>query len=166
MKREDLCEMFEQLIDTDEEFLNKKARLYCEYCVSLDKRYVDSIVDNFYEECENYIKKLSINEELEKQFIKSYESDLALKGKEICVEVEPFTNNEFLIKKAISYCQNIHRLKDVDQKLVNKCKDYIDEVNNFYYYKHIFDKINYDRESKQKWFGYEKYENKENIKLI
>ena len=151
MNHRDLFNRFEQLIDTDEEFLNKKARLYCEYCVSLDKRYVDSIVDNFYEECENYLKKLSSNEELEKQFIKSYESDLALKGKEICVEVEPFTNNELLIKKAISYCQIIHRLKDVDQKLVDKCEDYIDEVNNFYSYKNTFDKINNDRESKQKW---------------
>ena len=30
MKREDLCEMFEQLVNTDEEFLSKKTRLYCD----------------------------------------------------------------------------------------------------------------------------------------
>ena len=144
MNREELCDKFDQLIDTDDEFFNKKTRLYCEYCVSLDKKYLDSIEDKFYEKCENYLK-LSSKEELEKQFIKSYETVLALKGKEICVEVEPFTNNEFLIKKAILYCQNIHRLKDVDQKLVDKCKDYLDETYNFYYYKNIFDKINYNR---------------------
>ena len=151
MNREELCDTFDQLINTDDEFLNNKTRLYCEYCVSLDKKYVDSIVDNFYEECENYLKKLSSNEELEKQFIKSYESDLSLKGKEICVEVEPFTNNEFLIKKAIYYSQIIHKLKDVDQKLVDKFEDYKDKVNNFYSYKNTFDKNNNDRESKQKW---------------
>ena len=89
--------------------------------------------------------------DLEKQFIKSYETNLALKGKEICVEVEHFTNNELLIKKALSYCQIIHRLKDVDKKLVDKCEDYIDEENNFYSYKNTFDKINNERQSKQKW---------------
>ena len=149
MNREELCDTFDQLIITDDEFLNKKTKLYCEYCLSLGKEYVDSIQDNFYEKCENYLK-LSSNEELEKQFIKSYETVLALKGKEICEEVEPFTNNEFLKKKAIFYCQNIHRLKDVDQKLVDKCKDYLNETLNLTIMKIFLIKITFDRDSKQK----------------
>ena len=47
MEREDLCETFDQLIKKDDEFLNNKTKLYCEYCLSLGKEYVDRIIDNF-----------------------------------------------------------------------------------------------------------------------
>ena len=43
MNREELCDTFDQLIITDDEFLNKKTKLYCEYCLCLGKEYVDSI---------------------------------------------------------------------------------------------------------------------------
>ena len=146
-----ICNIFDQLIEINDIFLYNKTKLYCEYVLGLGKEYVDGISNDLYEKCENYLKNLS-SEEVEKQFIKSYESDLALKGKEICVEVDLFTNNEFLIKKAFFYCENIHRLKDVDQKLVNKCKDYKDKVNNFYSYLNSFEKNNFDRELKQELF--------------
>ena len=145
MNRKELCEMIDNLIKTDDNFLNNKTRLYWEYVLSLGKEYVESITSDLYEECDKFLK-LSSNEELEKQFIKSYESNLARKGKEICEEVEPFANNEFLIKKANFYCQTIFRLKDVQQKLIDKCNDYIDETYNFYYYKNTFDKNNDRRE--------------------
>ena len=46
-------------------------------------------------------------EQIEKKFINSYQSILAIEGKEICKEFESiFDDNDELIKeKAISYCQ-------------------------------------------------------------
>ena len=157
MEREEqgknICETFDQLINTDDEFLNNKTKLYCEYCLSLDKEYVDSINNDFYEECENYLKKFSSNEAKEKQFIKSYESNLAVEGKEICKEVESIgvVNNELLVEKAVVYCQFIssHKVDGVDAKLVERCQNYIDDVNNFYRYKFIFNKVNIDRREKK-----------------
>ena len=154
MEREEqgknICETFDQLINTDDEFLNNKTKLYCEYTLSLGKEYVNSISNDFYEECENYLKKFSSNEEKEKQFIKSYESNLAKEGKEICKEVESIGvfNNELLIEKAVVYCQFISRQKDVDLKLREKCQNYIDNANNLYHYKSTFNKISYDRREK------------------
>ena len=52
-----ICEMIEQLIDKNDNFLNNKAKLYCEYCLSLNKEYVDSINSNLYEDCKNYFSK-------------------------------------------------------------------------------------------------------------
>ena len=153
MEREDLCETFEQLIKKDDEFLNNKTKLYCEYCLSLGKEYVDRIRDNFYEECENYLKKFSTNEEKEKQFIKSYESNLAREGKEICKEVKSFINNELLVKKAVVYCQFISEQKDVDPILGDRSQNYIDDVNNFYSYKFTFDKVNNERRKKEAWLN-------------
>ena len=148
----DICETFDQLINTDDEFLNNKTKLYCEYCLSLDKEYVDRIRDDFYEECENYFKKFSSNEEKEKQFIKSYESNLAVEGKEICKEVDTIgVNNELTVKKAVVYCQFISGQKDVDPMLVDRCQNYIDDVNNFYSYKFTFDKVNNERRKKEAW---------------
>lgn len=143
----DICDKFKQIEYTDD----KLTRIYCEYVLCLNKIYVDRIVDGFYEQCENYLKEYSSNEEREKQFIKSYETDLALKGNEICAEVEPFTNNELRVKKAVVYCENTYILKDINQKLVDKCKNYLEEVNKFYSYKNTFVKINNDRKIEQEW---------------
>ena len=52
-----IIDYVDQLIDEDDEFLNKKTKLYCEYVLSLGKVNVDRIVDNLYEDCENYLKK-------------------------------------------------------------------------------------------------------------
>ena len=141
----DICEKIEQLIGFKDEMLKNKTKFYCEHTLKFGKEYVDKLTDGLYDECENYLKNSS-NEELEKQFIKCCETVLALKGKEICEEVDPFTNNEFLIKKGKFYCENIFRLKDVDKKLVDKCKDYLEELYNFYYYQNIFDKNNMRKE--------------------
>ena len=92
----DICDKFNQLNYNDD----KLTRIYCEYVLSLNKIYVDRIVDGFYEQCENYLKEYSSNEECEKQFIRSYESKLARKGEEICKEIESYVNNELLVKKS------------------------------------------------------------------
>ena len=60
-----ICLIMDQLINDNNKFLNDKTKLYCEYCLSLDKDYVNSIVENFYERCENYLKKFIIKNSLE-----------------------------------------------------------------------------------------------------
>ena len=61
----DICETFDQLIETDDKFESNLTKIYCEYVLSLDKIYVDRIVDGYYEQCENYLKEYSSNEECE-----------------------------------------------------------------------------------------------------
>ena len=148
-----ICEIMDQLIDTDDEFLNNKTKLYCEYCLSLGKKYVDSITDDLYEECENCLKYFSSNKEKEEQFIKSYQSILAKKGKEICKEVDSIIgdNDELLVEKAYVYSTFIssHRVDGVDPKLVEKCQNYIDDLVNFQHYKTTFNKVNNDRRERE-----------------
>ena len=92
-------------------------------------------------------------EQIEKQFITSYQSILAKKGKEICKEVESiFDDNDELIKdKATTYCQFISLVNCDDKKLVERCQNYIDDVNNFNRYKSTFDKVNISRREKERW---------------
>ena len=83
-KGKDICETIEQLIYKDKNFIINKSKLYSKYCLSLNKDDVNSICSNFYEECENYLEKLESKlevEQIEKQFITSYESTLAKEGK-------------------------------------------------------------------------------------
>ena len=93
-------------------------------------------------------------EKNEKKFIVAYETTLADEGREICKEVDStsFVNNELLVEKAVVYCQFISRQEDVDPKLVEKCKNYVDNANNFNHYKTTFRNINYDRREKEKCF--------------
>ena len=74
MEREEecknICNMVDQLIEKNDLFLYNKTKLYCEYVLGLGKEYVDGITDELYEKCENFLKKLSTDEELEKEFIK------------------------------------------------------------------------------------------------
>ena len=144
-----ICEWIEQLIPKEDKFLNVKTKLYCEYCLSLGKEYIDSITSNLYEECENYLKKFNSNEENEKQFITSYKSNLAKKGEEICKKVDSIIgeNEELLIEKAFTYCYFLtNKIKvDLDSELVDRSKKYLDEIS---YYKHIrdtFSKVNIER---------------------
>ena len=67
-------------------------------------------------------------EKNEKKFIVAYETTLADEGREICKEVDStsFVNNELLVEKAVVYCQFISRQEDVDPKLVEKCKNYVE----------------------------------------
>ena len=153
----DICETFDQSIETDDKFESNLTKIYCEYVLSLDKIYVDRIVDGYYEVCENYLKEYSSNEkcekssneECEKQFIRSYESKLARKGEEICKEIESYVNNELLVKKAVTYCHFISEQKNDNQDLVDRSQKYIEEVNDFYSYKNNFDRINNDRRERE-----------------
>ena len=92
-------------------------------------------------------------EQFEKQFITSYLSILAKEGKEICKEVESIfeDNDELMKEKANTYCQFISSVDGVDSKLVERCQNYIDDVNNFNRFKFTFDKVNISRREKERW---------------
>ena len=53
-KGKQICLIIDQLINENNKFLNDKTKLYCEYCLSLGKEYVDSIRPGLYEECEKF----------------------------------------------------------------------------------------------------------------
>ena len=93
-------------------------------------------------------------EQIEKK-ITSYQSTLAKEGKEICKEVDPIIgdNDELMVEKAATYCQFISSFKvdGVDPKLVERCQNYIDDINNFMRFKSTFNKVNNDRREKERW---------------
>ena len=53
-----ICDVIEQLIGFDDNYFFDKMKFYCEHCLRFDKDYVNSLADNFYEECEDYLKEL------------------------------------------------------------------------------------------------------------
>ena len=92
-------------------------------------------------------------EKHERKFIVAYETTLVEEGKEICKEVDStsFVNNELLVEKALLYCQFISKQKNVDPKLDEKCRKYIDDVNNFNHYKSTLNKVNNERRKKESY---------------
>ena len=94
-------------------------------------------------------------EQIKKQFITSFQSNLASEGKEICKEVESQLdgNVKFTMEKAFTYSKFISYLRevDVDPKLVERCQKYINDFNNFNSCKEIFNNfINFERKEKEK----------------
>ena len=151
-KGKDICETINQLIDEDKKFIINKSKLYCKYCLRLGKDKVNSITNNFYEECEDYLKELEGNsnngleiEQNEKDFINSYLSILAREGKEICKEFESKYNvdNELIIQKSYTYCRFIasHFFSEKDPELYERCLNYMDKVHDFNRYESTFNAI-------------------------
>ena len=60
----DICEIFYHLIETDDKFESKLTMMYWEYVLSLNKIFVNNIVDGFYEQCENYLKEYCSNKKI------------------------------------------------------------------------------------------------------
>lgn len=160
-KGENICDVIEQLIDTENTFSIGKIIYYCKYLLSLDKDEVNGISRGFYEECEDYLEELEryLNnrlemKQIENDFINSYETTLAKEGEKLCKEIE---NNikvcgELLVNKASVYCQFIvSKLDSLDPKLVERCNNYIENINNFNRYKSTFDKVNIDRKERKSW---------------
>ena len=56
-----ICDVIEQLIGFDDNYFFDKMKFYCEHCLRFDKDYVNSLADNFYEECEDYLNKINID---------------------------------------------------------------------------------------------------------
>ena len=155
-----ICKMMDQLIDEDKTFVIDKIKLYCKYCLSLNKDYVNSVCNGFYEECEDYLEKILSNnrvemKKLEKQFISSCETTLAAEGREICKEVDSIIgdNDELIVEKASSYCRFINGQKReyLNPELVERCQNYIDDLINFNLYKSSFNKANINRKEKESW---------------
>ena len=161
-KRKCICEVVEQVFGFNEKKdLIEKYKFYCKYLLSLNKDYVNnSFVSNFYEECEDYFKELESNsndglenEQIEKQFINTYQSKLASEGKEICKEVESqFDDNDlFKMEKANNYSNFICYLRDVDPKLYERCQKYKSDFRNLNNYKKIFyNDIEFERKEKER----------------
>ena len=57
-KSKNIFGTIDNLIEKDNKFILDKTKLYCEYSLRLDKDNVNRIAENFYEECENYLKEL------------------------------------------------------------------------------------------------------------
>ena len=156
-KGEDICRTIDHLLDEDNKFIIDKTILYCKYCLRLNKDEVNSLAKNFYEECEDYLEKFNIKnkleiESIEKQFITSYQSNLASEGKEICKEVESQFDDYDLFKmeKAYNYSNFLSYLTGVDPKLYERCQKYKSDFRNLNNYKkNFYNDIEFERKEKQ-----------------
>ena len=86
-------------------------------------------------------------EDLEKQFITSCQSILLKEGKEICEEVLVMIGDkdELMLEKAKAFCEFFlsYKLDGVNtEKLLERCKNYLEELNNFNKYKYTFKQVN------------------------
>ena len=74
-------------------------------------------------------------EKFENQLLRSYESTLAVEGEEICKEVDSLIkdDHELLIEKANAYCLLCTDPKrvDIDEKIVEKCRNFLDNLSNY-----------------------------------
>ena len=84
-------------------------------------------------------------EKFENQLISSYESTLAVEGTEICNEVDSLIqdDHELLIEKANAYCLFCTDPKrvNIDEKLFERCKKYLDDIRNYRDIKYILKNI-------------------------
>ena len=89
-------------------------------------------------------------EQIEKQFITSFQSILLKEGKEICEEILVMIGekDEMVLEKAKAFCEFFlsYNLDGVNtEKLTKKCKDYIGEYHNYQIYKTNFKEANFYR---------------------
>ena len=88
-------------------------------------------------------------EHFENQLLSSYESTLALEGKEICKEVDSIFSDEheLLIEKANSYCLFCTHPKrvDIDKNLFDKCKKFLDKLSDYRIIKSTLENISRSR---------------------
>ena len=90
-------------------------------------------------------------EDLEKQFITSYQSKLTKKGEEVCKEILVFIGEKDEMKrmKAKVFCEFFLSLKlggVEDSELKEKCKNYLNYIYDFERYNHTFESIKRERE--------------------
>ena len=88
-------------------------------------------------------------EKFENQLLSSYESTLAVEGKEICKEVDSIIrdNDELLVEKANTYCMFLTHPKRLgfDPKLVERCKKYLNDMNSYSRIKRTLEDVAYSR---------------------
>ena len=88
-------------------------------------------------------------EKIENQLSSSYESTLAVEGREICKEVDSILedDDELLVEKAKAYClfcTNPKRV-DIDEKLVDRCRKFLKDIRNFRDIKYTLEDISRSR---------------------
>ena len=92
-------------------------------------------------------------EKLEEHFITSYESHLAKEGKEICKEVDSIMcdNDELMLKKADTYSFFISHstIHELDPKLVDRCRKYLDDMSSYSRIKHTLEQVNFSRKKRK-----------------
>ena len=86
-------------------------------------------------------------EDLEKQFITSFQSILLKEGKEVCEEILVMIGekDEMVLEKAKAFCEFFlyYKLDGVNtKKLEERCRKYLEEIYNLYKYKEDFKKAN------------------------
>ena len=89
-------------------------------------------------------------EQIEKQFITSCQSILTQEGKEICEEVLVMIGDkdELMLEKAKAFCEFFlsYKLDGVNtEKLVEKCENYLENLNKFHKYESSFKQANIAR---------------------
>ena len=85
----------------------------------------------------------------ENQLISSYETGLAVEGEKICKEVDSILedNDELLVEKANAYCLFCTDPKrvNIDEKLFERCKKYLDDIRNYRDIKYTLENISRSR---------------------
>ena len=92
-------------------------------------------------------------EQIEKQFITSFQSKLASEGELICKEIESqFDDYDlFKIEKAYSYSNFISYLRGVDPKFYERCQKYKSDFRKLNEYKkNFYNDIKFERKEKEK----------------
>ena len=88
-------------------------------------------------------------EKFDNQLISSYESTLAVEGREICEEVDSILedDDELLVEKANAYCLFcIHPKRvDIDEKIVEKCRKFLNDISNYRFIKNNLEHISITR---------------------
>ena len=94
-------------------------------------------------------------EQIEKQFITSFQSKLASEGELICKEIESqFDGYDlFKLEKAYNYSNFIICLRCVDPKFHERCQNYISDFRRLKEYKkNFYNNVNFERKEKQDLF--------------
>ena len=131
IKEKDIFEIVDQLIITNEKFEKDKLKLYCEYCLSLGKEYLDSVVmPGLYEACEKFNISNNKMEDIEK------ETKLGIEAIDICEEILKYTHEQdrMRIAKAKAYCEFFlcYKLDGVNTtEIKERCKKYLENLDNF-----------------------------------
>ena len=96
-------------------------------------------------------------EDLEKQFITSYESTLAKEGKEICEKILVYIGekDKMIMEKAKAFCEFFmkYKLDGVDtKKLIERCEKYLYDMKNYRRIKQSLEEVNINRRLQEELF--------------
>ena len=85
----------------------------------------------------------------ETKLISSYESTLAVEGREICQEVDSILEDDIdlIREKAFAYCMLCKSLKrdSIGKDLLDKCEKYLDDFRNYNHIKNTLEDISRSR---------------------